>query len=150
MPIQFLQPAAPDAIFKIAAQYDIGLATEVPHSENRRLCLTNKLFTYVLAGNCIVASDTPAQKKFLEEHPGIGVLYDRNDASSLSSQLEKLYHDRELLLNCRLRSNEFASEDLNWETEFGKLAVMIKNILYSDHPSEKEVTHVSAKSSVQQ
>jgi hypothetical protein len=85
----------------------------------------------------------------LEEHPGIGVLYDSNDASSLSSQLEKLYHDRELLLSCRLRSNEFAGEDLNWETEFGKLAVMIKNILYSDHPSEKEVIHASAKSSVQ-
>jgi len=56
--IFFLPPVSPDKIFSIAALYDIGLAAEVPCNDNRNLCLTNKLFTYLLAGNFILASDT--------------------------------------------------------------------------------------------
>ena len=41
--------------------YDIGLSLETDASENRRLCLTNKIFTYLLAGVPVMMSDTPAQ-----------------------------------------------------------------------------------------
>ncbi len=36
--IHFMIPAMPDKIFSIAAQFDIGLASEVPHCENREFC----------------------------------------------------------------------------------------------------------------
>jgi len=127
--IQFLEPVAPDAIFAIASQFDIGLATEVPHSENRRLCLTNKLFTYVLAGNCILASDTPAQKKFMQENPGMGVLYKSNDAVSLAGVLQKLYDNHSALQEYKMQTHLLAQRSLNWETEFEKLSEVIGSIL---------------------
>ena len=40
----------------------IGLSLETDVSENRRLCLTNKIFTYLLAGVPVLLSDTPAQR----------------------------------------------------------------------------------------
>ena len=127
--IHFLEPVAPDAIFAIASKFDIGLATEVPHSENRKLCLTNKLFTYVLAGNCIVASDTPAQKKFMVENPGMGILYKSNDARSLSEALQKLYDNRGALHAFRMKTHDSAERYLNWETEFEKLSEVTGSIL---------------------
>ncbi|MEO6327607.1 MAG: glycosyltransferase [Ginsengibacter sp.] len=126
--IHFLNPVPPDDIFKISAKYDIGLATEVPYSENRKFCLTNKLFTYILAGNCIVASDTPAQKKFMEEHPGIGLLYESNDPLGLAGQLQKLYSNKNELYTCRITSHSYANCSLNWETEFQKLSQIIIDI----------------------
>jgi len=127
--IHFHEPVAPDDIFKIAAQYDIGLATEIPHSENRQLCLTNKLFTYVLAGNCIMASDTPAQKKFMEENPGIGVLFTCNDPVSLADELQKLYNNKTALHNYRINAHTLANSNLNWETEFQNLSQVISKII---------------------
>jgi hypothetical protein len=54
--------------------YDIGLALEDGKADqNRDLCLTNKIWSYLLAGLYIVASDTAAQRRFLQEHPGHGV-----------------------------------------------------------------------------
>jgi glycosyltransferase involved in cell wall biosynthesis len=123
--IHFLEPVPPDEIFKISAQYDIGLATEVPHSENRKICLTNKLYTYVLAGNCILASDTPAQKKFMEENPGIGIIYKSEDALSLAEELKYLYNNKFILQSYREKAHSLASRDLNWETEFQRLSQLI-------------------------
>jgi hypothetical protein len=40
---------------------------------NRNLCLTNKIWSYLLAGLFIVASETEAQRRFLEDFPGHGV-----------------------------------------------------------------------------
>ncbi len=127
--ICFLEPVSPDTIFEIAAKYDIGLATEVPHSENREICLTNKLFTYLLAGNCILSSDTSAQKKFMEENVGIGVLYKNDNPADLASQIRKLYDTPETVLNCRKKSLELAGTSLNWEIESQKFLKVIEETL---------------------
>jgi glycosyltransferase involved in cell wall biosynthesis len=126
--IFFLDPVAPDEIFKISAQFDAGLATEVPHSENRKFCLTNKLFTYLLAGNCILASDTPAQKKFMHQNPGIGILFKYNDSKQLSTAIRKLYQDRQLL-NQYKKNSHFLAEQLNWENEFVKLSNIVEELM---------------------
>jgi glycosyltransferase involved in cell wall biosynthesis len=138
--IFFLDPVAPDEIFKISAQFDAGLATEVPHSENRRLCLTNKLFTYLLAGNCILASDTPAQKKFMDENPGIGILFKYNDFEQLSAAISKLYNDRQLLNEFK-KNSRLLAEQLNWENEFVKLSIKIEELVLKKEPiNEREVS----------
>jgi hypothetical protein len=54
--------------------YDIGLALEDGSVDlNRNLCLTNKIWSYLLAGLFIIASDTDAQRRFLEDFPGHGL-----------------------------------------------------------------------------
>jgi glycosyltransferase involved in cell wall biosynthesis len=115
--LHFLPPVLADDLFGVAASYDIGMASEVPHSENRDICLTNKLFTYLLAGNCILASDTRAQRQFMETNPGIGFIYGHDDPESLATLLETLYKDRDCLQQCRERSLALADARYNWESE---------------------------------
>ncbi len=59
--VSLLPMAAPQEMVRLAADYDIGLSLETDVGENRRVCLTNKIFTYLLAGVPVLLSDTPAQ-----------------------------------------------------------------------------------------
>jgi hypothetical protein len=54
-------PASPDAMIDAARGCDVGLALELMAVTNRQLCLTNKAFTYILAGMAVAISDTPGQ-----------------------------------------------------------------------------------------
>ena len=54
-------PAAPDAMVDLARGYDAGLALDHGPPRNRTLCVTNKAFTYILAGVAVAMSDTPGQ-----------------------------------------------------------------------------------------
>ena len=127
--IYFIEPVPPDEIFKVASKYDIGLATEIPHTQNREICLTNKLFSYLLAGNCILASDTAAQKLFLEENTGIGLLYKNGEATDIARQIRKLYENPLMVNNCKRKSLELAGTTLNWEIESQKFLKLIENTL---------------------
>jgi len=115
--LHFLPPVDPDELFRIGAAYDIGLAAEVPFQENRDLCLTNKIFTYLLAGNCILASDTRAQKRFMEDNPGIGWLYRYDDPGDLADRIAAAYNDPAGLQQCRVRCLSLAASRFNWESE---------------------------------
>lgn len=127
--IYFIEPVAPDEIFKMAAKFDVGLATEISHNENREICLTNKLFSYLLAGNCILASDTSAQKLFMEENPGIGVVYKNDDPSDIARLIRNLYENPGMVYNCRKKSLELAQTSLNWEVESQKFLKCISDTL---------------------
>jgi len=60
--VRLLPVGAPQDMVRMAAAYDLGLSLETDVSESRRLCLTNKIFTYLAAGVPVVLSDTPAQR----------------------------------------------------------------------------------------
>ena len=59
--IRALPPAPPDQMVEVARGYDVGLALEQTDVPNRALCLTNKAFTYILAGLAVAMTDTPGQ-----------------------------------------------------------------------------------------
>lgn len=118
----------PSELPAIASHHDIGLATEISTPVNRGLCLTNKLFTYVMAGNCIVASDTAAQKDFMSQHNDIGLLYKVNDSVDLARQLLHLKRNRDLLRTYKRNAwRLFAT--LNWENESEKLQNVLSSML---------------------
>src|SRR5262249_12771998 len=60
--ISFLPSAPPDQMARLAAQHDVGLASELSTPPNRAISLTNKIFTYLLAGIPVLLSNTPAQQ----------------------------------------------------------------------------------------
>lgn len=134
--LRFYSPMPLEEIFSLAAKFDVGLASEVPHCLNRELCLTNKLFTYLLAGNYVLASDTPAQKLFLQTYPKAGALYSAHNAEETASLLEQLYYDKEHLLEGRLSALALGAEKFNWEEESKKLIEVIKSTLneIEEHP----------------
>ncbi|HRO41277.1 MAG TPA: hypothetical protein PL009_00480 [Flavipsychrobacter sp.] len=114
--IVFLSPVSEAEIVKTAAQHHIGLACEVPHIMNRELCLTNKIFMYLLAGNAIVFTNTKAQQNFLEEHPEIGKSYDPHNAEQLANILNHYVEDDVLLKSHRGVAYKLGVS-MNWDSE---------------------------------
>lgn len=127
--LEFKPPVLLENLFIMANRYDIGMATEVAYNENRNICLTNKIFSYPLAGIALVASDTLAQKKFMEENSGIGLIYENGNAADLASKLELLYNDKNLLLQYKKNALALAATRLNWEAESKQLLNRVKQAL---------------------
>ena len=113
----FLDTVSEEKIASIASMHDIGLASEFTHNHNRNLCLTNKLFIYLLAGNAIVATDTLAQKYFLEDNQCIGSLYEQEDAIDLCRVLKIYIDDPKLLDIHRKNALRLGKEKYNWDIE---------------------------------
>ena len=88
--VRLLPMAPPDEMVRLAAEYDIGLSLETDISENRRICLTNKIFTYLLAGIPVVMSETPAQVKLAPDLGAAGRLCSLDDPAKLAAILDSL------------------------------------------------------------
>jgi glycosyltransferase involved in cell wall biosynthesis len=110
--------------------YDIGIASEIGHTENRRVCLTNKIFAYTQAGLVILASNTPAQQEFLKIYSGMGIVYPIDDVDVITSFLEKWYHEPDLLRQYQQRATQYAAEEINWEKESEKLITAFEQTLH--------------------
>lgn len=65
--IRILPSASPSEMVRLAAQHDVGLSLELNTPPCRAICLTNKIFTYLLAGIPTLLSDTPAQRELALE-----------------------------------------------------------------------------------
>ena len=130
--LQFIDPVSPDEIFRVAASHHIGLAMETNRTLNRRIALTNKLFTYPLSGLAIIATDTPGQRDFLQRYPGIGQLYTDGDIAALASLLEAFLADPGMLNQHRLQAWNYAKATLNWEKEqlnlLQQIAIVMKDV----------------------
>ncbi len=75
-------PLSQTALHASLATFDLGLALEDRTVDlNRNICLTNKIWSYYLAGLYIVATETEAQRLFLQERPRHGI------CTSLSGEL---------------------------------------------------------------
>ena len=113
----FLDSVPEEQIASFASMFHIGLASEFVHNQNRDLCLTNKLFMYLLAGNVIVATDTSAQKNFLTVNPGIGSLYEQENVIDLFRVLKNYNVNPDLLDSHRKNALELGRIKFNWNIE---------------------------------
>ena len=119
--VHVLAPAPPDALVSLARQHDIGLALEQPTTLNRRLCVTNKFFTYLLGGIAVAATDTPGQRSMMSRVPGVGFTYPAGDANSLARGLSALVNDPAALAAAKQTAYEHAVKRFSWELEEPKL-----------------------------
>lgn len=115
--LHFLPPCKEDEIAKAAAAHHIGLAIELKDHENRELCLTNKLYMYMLAGNAILYSSTRAQQQFLKTYPGTGLCFEAGNADDLACCLMKYINEPALLQQQRQTSFDTGQTALNWDNE---------------------------------
>jgi len=113
----FHPPVSPDSLVELISQFDIGLASEPGFSLNNNLALSNKIFTYLQAGLAIIASNTIAQQRFMDDNPAIGKIYQKNDVNSLVDILAYYLANRNILLDTRKASLKLGHEKYNWETE---------------------------------
>ncbi len=119
--LKFLRPVEPNKIFEIAANHDIGLAIEPGSNENNDLIYTNKLFTYLLAGNAILFSSTRAQKLFYNRHDNIGWIYPTGNIDKLVLILEQILINPDVIQSFKKNARQIAEEFYNWEKEQNKL-----------------------------
>jgi glycosyltransferase involved in cell wall biosynthesis len=113
----FLDPKHEDQLIEACSHHHIGLALEPGFSRNNQLALSNKLFTYLLAGNAIIASETEAQKTFFEQYPGVGTTYPIGDIITMAGILSHFASQLLILQETRRKAYRLAQTQLNWETE---------------------------------
>src|SRR5262249_20064192 len=99
--LNFIDPVPLEEIFDIASKHHIGMAIETEATTNRQVCLTNKIFVYLLSGLAIAFTDTLAQKQFLQTNPGIGEVYPAGNYSLLATFIKKWFDLPVELNNCR-------------------------------------------------
>jgi glycosyltransferase involved in cell wall biosynthesis len=115
--IVFHPPAAPEQLACAAAAYDVGLAIEPPVSVNNELLLSNKVFTYLLAGLAIVATRTIGQDWLRQHTPEAVKLYDSGNVDALAGLLRHWINKRSELAAARAAAWRYGSERYNWDYE---------------------------------
>lgn len=112
-----LPKAAPDQMVTLAAAYDVGLSLETDVSENRRICLTNKIFTYLLAGVPAVMSDTPAQRALAPDLGAAAKLVSLADPATIAAALDGLAEAPPRLMDAKRAAWRLGRERYNWDVE---------------------------------
>jgi glycosyltransferase involved in cell wall biosynthesis len=109
------EPAPPDAMIDLCRGYDVGLALEQPHVLNRALCLTNKAFTYMLAGLAVAFTDTRGQRPLALDIQQGALLYTPGDVQALAAGLQRWASDKASLRQAKTAAWEAATRRWHWE-----------------------------------
>ena len=127
--IQYYTPIEADEIFDFASKFDIGLALEPGFCFNNKIALSNKIFTYLISGLAILASNTAAQQDFLQENKNIGELYQIGNTKALADIITKLFYNREHLNEYKRNSFNLAQSKYNWELEQNKFLKIVNEVI---------------------
>jgi glycosyltransferase involved in cell wall biosynthesis len=110
-------PAPPDQMIRLAAIHDVGLALEPGHPANNNFALSNKLFTYLLAGCAGVATHTAAQAQLCSQLGSAAVVCDPENPAALASAIRPWLDNRALLHEARIAAWNLGTTKFNWESE---------------------------------
>lgn len=127
--VRVLPPAPPEQLIERAAQHDVGLALETGEVENRQLCVTNKIFSYLLAGLAVAATETPGQRGIMAGIPDAGFLYVTGAANSLANHLRYWLEHPAALRAAQEKAWSLGTTRYNWDLEKEKLVAAVKNVL---------------------
>jgi len=108
-------PASPDMMVELAQSYDAGLSCEEPVVLNHRLCLTNKVFTYLAAGVPVILSRTPAQTALARDLGPAALSYECGDVNGLADLLRGLAGDADARRLARSAARAAAERRWHWE-----------------------------------
>jgi glycosyl transferase family 4 len=126
-----LPPAPPDAMVDCVRGYDVGLALEQMTPRNRRLCLTNKAFTYILAGAAVAMTDTPGQHALGADLGRAAALVPAGDVDALAAAFARWARDPAELDCAKRTAWSAATRRWHWEhpLERGKLLSLVREAL---------------------
>jgi glycosyltransferase involved in cell wall biosynthesis len=121
--IHFAGLVEADKLISFSSQFDVGLALETGFSENNNVALSNKIFTYLQAGNALILSETDMQRMFNNEY-NVGKSFPINNKETLIECI-KYFLNKNNLAKQKLYNRQLAKEKLNWENESKKLIAII-------------------------
>lgn len=124
----FHEPILSEQIIPDGNNYDVGLSLESAVSMNRNICVTNKVFSYLMSRLAMIGTDTDGQKDIFTHFPDAVVLCKMNDAQDLARAMTVFILDREKLMMAKRAAEKAACERFNWEAESKKL---LRSIQYN-------------------
>lgn len=127
--LKWHHPAPPDEMVRVASEFDVGLAVEPGRDENNRLTASNKIFTYLLAGNAVAATRTPGQELVCRQLGEAAFRYRVDHPEELAKQLEHWHRDPRDLNRARRKAWEMGEERFNWECEKPRFLNLVKQTL---------------------
>ncbi|HWB10163.1 MAG TPA: hypothetical protein VG826_13115 [Pirellulales bacterium] len=130
-------PGPPDSMVDACRDYDLGLALEQDRVFNRTICLTNKAFTYMLAGLALVFTDTPGQRPLIDDLGAHALVYRPGDIATLAAGLKSWADDPPRLLQAKQAAWAAAERRWHWEhpQERGALLDAVASALTRAEPS---------------
>ncbi len=127
--IDVLPIAPPNEMARLAAGHDVGMAIEQNQPLNRAICLTNKIFVYLLAGLPICLSRTPAQEALAVELGEAAWVADLDDPAALARSLDERLGSPERLQRARASAWKLAQTRYNWEVEQKAFLALVERSL---------------------
>ena len=129
--VAYLPPGPPDAMVDLARGYDIGLSLEQMSPVSRRLCLTNKAFTYILAGAAVAITDTPGQHPLAADLGRGAAIVPPGDVDALAGAFARWAGDPEALDCAKRTAWQAAARRWHWEheAERGALLALVREAL---------------------
>jgi glycosyltransferase involved in cell wall biosynthesis len=124
-------PGAPDAMVDLARGFDVGLALDHGVTRNRTLCMTNKPFTYILAGMAVVMFDTPGQHDLGVDFGRGAALVPAGDVDALAGAFARWAADPAALDCAKRTAWQAAVCRWHWEhdAERGTLNRLVREVL---------------------
>ena len=113
--IVFHDPESPDRMIELAQGYDLGVSTEDGAVLNHRLCLGNKIFTYLAAGTPVLLTGTPAQARLAADLGAAAMLYEPGDIDALATILQRWEGDPNLRCVAAHEARAAARRRWHWE-----------------------------------
>ncbi len=127
----FHGPESPDRMIELAQGYDLGVSTEDGAVLNHRLCLGNKIFTYLAAGTPILLTATPAQARLAMDLGAAATLYNPGDVDALATILQRWTNDPNLRCVAAHEVRAAVRRRWHWEhaNDRGALLMAFRNAL---------------------
>jgi glycosyltransferase involved in cell wall biosynthesis len=130
--LHFHDPISPNELERAGAAFDIGFVGETGETRNRRIALTNKLFSYLTSGLPIVASGILAHSDIARSLDGAASLFDIGDSRRLASELDAILDNEVALGKARKHSWSLGQTAFCWETEAPKVVARIRQACLVD------------------
>ena len=125
-----LPSVLPDELPGIAARYDAGVASEIAgFAVNPNIALSNKVFTFLLAGIPVLASDTQAQTALAHAAGEVVQLYPQADAPALAKAMDAVLGDPQRLAALRRQAWQLGQQRYNWDLEQAKVLAVVSHCL---------------------
>jgi hypothetical protein len=99
---------------------------------NRDLCLTNKVFTYLLAGIPQLLSDTAAQRALAPDLGEAALLVDLGETDLVAGKLDDFFASPARAAAARRKARELAADRFCWDLEKSIFLDSIRSI--APHP----------------
>jgi glycosyltransferase involved in cell wall biosynthesis len=135
--VKMLPVGAPPEMVRLAAAYDLGLSLETDLSQSRRLCLTNKIFTYLLGGVPVVMSDTPAQRALATELGAAALVVSLAAPEDMAAALDRF---APTLGQAKTEALRLGRERYNWDVE-KKTLLQAVSAAFASRPGTSTCRH---------